>query len=406
MEDPSRRRLFDIAAMILLGVCLGFYVSEVKSSWVPELLRASPTSYKVNKSLGTEFRIFWIGSFMALKGELHDIYNSSKFEEVEKRLTDKKKGHVWLYPPNFLLMVLPLSLLPYLASLAVWLAITLGLYLLVLRRICPQPYVIFWILFFPGIVVNLLVGHNGFLSGTLLGGGLLLMNSSPILAGILFGLFFYKPQLAILIPLALVAGRCWRIMVITVISAAAIGIASAVILGPETWLDFVRNIPIAARLTDSPWFWDRMPTMYAAARAAGTGTLIAWTLQGIVMLGVIAGIYWVWSGNATVACRSSILILGILLFTRYAFIYDYAILALPLAWLWQEGQTTGWLSLEKPLLLYGWVMPAISSLMLTVGHCPLSVLLLPTTIALFILVLRRHHFELVKIQGTTVIASL
>ena len=405
MEDPSRRRLFDIAAMILLGVCLGFYVSEVKSSWVPELLRASPTSYKVNKSLGTEFRIFWIGSFMALKGELHDIYNSSKFEEVEKRLTDKKKGHVWLYPPNFLLMVLPLSLLPYLASLAVWLAITLGLYLLVLRRICPQPYVIFWILFFPGIVVNLLVGHNGFLSGTLLGGGLLLMNSSPILAGILFGLFFYKPQLAILIPLALMAGRRWRIMVITVISAAAIGIASAVILGPEIWLDFVRNIPIAARLTDSPWFWDRMPTMYAAACAGGTGTLIAWTLQGIVMLGVIAGIYWVWSGNATVACRSSILILGILLFTRYAFIYDYAILALPLAWLWQEGQTTGWLSLEKPLLLYGWVMPAISCLMLTAAHWPLSVLMLPTTIALFILILRRHHVELEKVQGMTVIAS-
>jgi hypothetical protein len=405
MEDPRKKRLFDITAMILLGVCLGFYISEIKLSWGPELLRASPMSYQVNKSLGTEFRIFWIGSFMALNGQLHDIYHSAKFEEFEKHLTDKKKGHVWLYPPNFLLMVLPLSLLPYLASLAVWLAITLGLYLLVLRRICPQPYVIFWILFFPGIVINLLVGHNGFLSGTLLGGGLLFMAGSPILAGILLGLVFYKPQLAILIPLALVAGRCWRILVITVVSAAAMGIASGVIFGPETWLEFIRNIPVAARLTDSPWFWDRMPTIYAAARAAGTGTLIAWTLQGIVMLGVMAGIYWVWSGKATAACRASILILGILLFTRYAFIYDYAILALPLAWLWQEGQTTGWLSLEKPLLLYGWVMPAISSLMLSSVQWPLGVLMLPTTMALFILVLRRNHVELDKVREAIAIAS-
>ena len=103
---------------------------------------------------------------------------------------------------------------------------------------------------------------------------------------------------------------------------------------------------------------------------AGAGNLVASTLQGIVMLGVIAGVYWVWSGNATAASRGAILILGILLFTRYAFIYDYAILAIPLAWLWQHGQTTGWLSLEKPLLLCGWVMPLVEQF--DVGQCTLA----------------------------------
>jgi len=186
---------------------------------------------------------------------------------------------------------------------------------------------------------------------------------------------------------------------------AGIGIASALIFGPDTWLEFWRNLPLAEKMTDSPRFWDRMPTMYAAARAAGNGTLIAWTLQGIMMLAVMAGVYWVWSGKASAASRASILVLGILLFTRYAFIYDYAILAIPLAWLWQEGQTTGWLALEKPLLLYGWVMPAMSSLMLTTVHWPLSVLMLPTTMALFILVLRRHYVERGKGQAVTVEAS-
>jgi alpha-1,2-mannosyltransferase len=405
MESPGSRRLFDLIAVALLCICLGFYIAEIKSSWIPNLLRESPVSYKINKYIGTEFRMFWTGSYMALHGELSDIYNNSKFEAVETRLAGTEKGHVWLYPPPFLLMVLPLSLLPFLASLGIWLAVTLSCYLLILRRICPQPHVILWMVFFPGIVINFMVGHNGFLSGTLVGGGLLFINSSPILAGILFGLFFYKPQLGILIPLALLAGRRWNILGITAISAAGIGIASALIFGPDTWLEFLRNLPIAAKLTDSPRFWDRMPTIYAAARAAGNGTLIAWTLQGIMMLGVMAGVYWVWSGKASAASRASILILGILLVTRYAFIYDYAILAIPLAWLWQEGQTTGWLSLEKPLLLYGWVMPAISSLMLTTVNWPLSVLMLPTTIALFILVLRRHYVERGKGQGVTVIDS-
>jgi hypothetical protein len=238
----------------------------------------------------------------------------------------------------------------------------------------------------------------------LLGGGLLFINSSPILAGILFSLSFYKPQLGILIPLALLAGRRWNILGITAISYATIGIASVVIFGPDIWLEFLRNLPIAAKLTDTPYFWDRMPTMYAAARAAGAGTLIAWTLQGIMMLGVMGGVYWVWSGKASAASRAAILVLGILLFTQYAFIYDYAILAIPLAWMWQEGQTTGWLPLEQPLLLYGWVMPALSSLMLAV-HWPLSALMLPTTTALFILVLRRHYVERGKAQGVMAVDS-
>jgi hypothetical protein len=405
MNQPSNNRLFNVAAVVLLGACLGLYVMEIASTWVPGLLRESSISNKVNRWVGTEFRIFWIGSFMALNGELHDIYNTSKFEEVEKHLTDYTKGHVWLYPPTYLLMVLPLSLMPYLASLAVWLALTLLCYLLVLRRICPQPYVIFWILFFPGIVANFLVGHNGFVSGALLGGGLLCLNSSPVLAGILLGLSFYKPQLGILIPLALLAGRRWKVLAIAALSAICIGLASALIFGYQAWLGFLHNIPLAEKLTETPGFWAKMPTIYTTARLAGTGILLAWTLQGLVMCGVSAGVYWVWSGHATPACRAAILILGILLFTRYAFIYDYAILAIPLAWLWQEGQTTGWLPLEKPLLLYGWFTPALSSVMFNLAHWPLGWLMLITTMALFILVLRRHHLELVKVQRATAIAS-
>lgn len=379
----------------MLGVCLGVYVSFIKWMWVTEISEKSPVSHKVCRTVGKEFRLFWIGSFMALNGKLSDIYNNSRFEEVEKSLTGDNEHHVWLYPPTFLLMILPLSLLPYLASLAVWLAITLGSYCIVLRRICPQPLIFFWILFFPGIAINLLVGHNGCLSGTLLGGGLLFIESSPILAGIFFGLFLYKPQLAILIPLALLVGRRWKVLGMTAVAAICMGLASVLILGYEPWLAFWRNIPLSANLTDIPLFWKKMPTIYAAARLAGSGTTIAWMLQGLLMVGVIAGVSWVWSGGATAASRASILVLGILLFTRYAFIYDYAILAIPLAWLWQEGQTAGWLPLEKPVLLCAWFMPLISLMMGGTSY-PYSLLILPTALTLFILVLRRHYSELGK----------
>ena len=212
MKSKDSSRLFDLIAVALLCICLGLYINEIKSSWIHNLLKESPSSFKINKNIGTEFRMIWTSSYMALHGELGDIYDNAKFEAVEKRLTGTEKGHVWLYPPPFLLLILPLSLLPYLASMGIWLAVTLSCYLLILRRICPQPYVILWMVFFPAIVSNFMVGHNGFLSGTLLGGGCLSINCSPTLAGILLGLSFYKPQLGILIPLALLAGRRWNIL--------------------------------------------------------------------------------------------------------------------------------------------------------------------------------------------------
>ena len=240
-----------------------------------------------------------------------------------------------------------------------------------------------------------------FCPGALLGGGLLVLNRSPYPGRHSFGpVLFISPSWGSSYPWHYWRGAAGKVLGITaVVPGAGIGIASALISAPMPRLEFWRNLPLAEKMTDTPRFWERMPTMFAAVRAAGNGTLMAWILQGIMMLGVMAGVYWVWSGKASAASRASILVLGILLFTRYAFIYDYAILAIPLAWLWQEGQTTGWLSLEKPLLLYGWIMPAMSSLMLTTAHWPLSVLMLPTTMALFILVLRRHYVERGKGSG-------
>jgi len=102
---------------------------------------------------------------------------------------------------------LPLSLLPYLASLAIWLAATLAVFLLVLWRIGRLPLIFLLSLAFPGTWINFICGQNGFLSAALLGGGLLLLDRFPLVAGLLLGLLGFKPHLAFLVPVALLAGR-------------------------------------------------------------------------------------------------------------------------------------------------------------------------------------------------------
>ena len=72
------------------------------------------------------------------------------------------------------------------------------------------------ILAFPAFLVNAGHGQNGFLSAALIGGGALCSTSAPLLAGLCLGALVYKPQLAVMIPIALIAARRW-----TTLAAAA-----------------------------------------------------------------------------------------------------------------------------------------------------------------------------------------
>ena len=62
---------------------------------------------------------------------------------------------------------------------------------------------------FPAVFLNAAHGQNGFLSAALLGGGLLIMDRRPLLAGVCFGAMAFKPHLALAIPFALIFARRW-----------------------------------------------------------------------------------------------------------------------------------------------------------------------------------------------------
>ena len=119
---------------------------------------------------------------------------------------------------------------------------TLAGYLLIVRRIAPHHLIIWWALAFPGAFQNFGYGQNGFLSVILLGGGLLLLESNPFLGGLLLGLFSYKPHLAVLVPLALLAGRRWRALAGLLTGALGLALASLWVFGPDIWRVFLGSL--------------------------------------------------------------------------------------------------------------------------------------------------------------------
>jgi hypothetical protein len=390
VEWLNRRQLPFIAALTLGAICLTLYVWHLQRTWGPILHGQSLLAPRVAPPIAQDFALHWTGSFLALAGEPASVYDYSRFGRVEQELTGIGP-HPWPYPPTGLLIDLPLALLPYFVSLAAWLTVTMGLYLLVLYRIAPHPLTIFWALAFFGTFENFFFGQNGFLSAALLGGGLLLLNGFPLVGGMCLGLVSYKPHLAALIPLALLAGRRWRALGGAVASGAILALASAAFFGWDIWWIFLKNISgtLNNLYTRAGWFY-KMPSVFAAARLAGFDVPGAWIFHGAAMLAAAALVVWIWSRPASTAIRSSALATAILLFSPHIWYYDLTVLALALAWLWREGCTKGWLPGEQLLLLLSWLMP-LASFCLAAGmqwsQGPLY-LALP-----MIMVVRRYSWE-------------
>ena len=193
-----------------------------------------------DKPIGTDFSNVWAAGKLVLDGQPDAPYDPVRQYAAEKEAFGGRPVPFfgWHYPPLFLVVAAALALLPYGWALLAWTALTLSAYLVTLRGILQRPETFVLALAFPATFVNLGHGQNGFLTASLLGGALLLLDKRPIVAGVLVGLLAYKPQFGLLIPLVLLATARWRVIgaaVATVFVAAAVATA---LFGVKVWVAF------------------------------------------------------------------------------------------------------------------------------------------------------------------------
>ena len=223
------------------------------------------------KPLGPDFLSFWAASRLALAGAPEQVYSMAAHAAAERAIFGG--GPVdyaaFFYPPIFLLVCLPLALLPYLASLCAWLLATGYVYWRVCgaylqdNRLLPLAFAAF-----PAVLVNVGHGQNGFLSGALLGGALLALDRRPWVAGLLFGCLVFKPHLALLVPVALVARGAWRVILSAALCAAGLAAVSLAAFGTATWRGFFAVSPVAREALEQPLVgFDKMQSACACAAA-------------------------------------------------------------------------------------------------------------------------------------------
>jgi arabinofuranan 3-O-arabinosyltransferase len=341
---------FAMLALIFLGI----------DAW---LHTRSGVTDATGEQLGRDFVNYWSGAHLAAEGQSRRVYDINAFLAWQRAHTAANAEFRWYsYPPVALLLSLPLAVLNFKTGLLVWLAAGWLASSAFLGRLLGWRMAMLVAFATPASFMNFLSGQNGQYTAALLGGGVLLLESNPVIAGVLFGLLCFKPQLAILIPIALAAGNYWRTFAAAGATVMLLVATSLVLFGQGTWLAFLHIAPINTQLMEhGDTFWHRMPTVFAMMRLTGAPVAISYGLQIFSSAAAILLTARFWRGAADMERKGAVLILATFLTTPYAWDYDLVALTFVAAWLAASGIRDGFRPWEKSLLALTVVMPLIMS---------------------------------------------
>src|SRR5262245_52113855 len=332
--------------VILAGFYLAFLVgSAFQGYWLID-----PSG----RPIANDFVNVFAAGKLALQGHAVAAYDWTLHKQAE----DAAVGYAfdgyynWPYPPTFLFPAAALAMLPYIPAALVWLALTLPLYVVTIRAIIGEPRGVALALGFAGVVWTIAAGQNGFLTAALIGGVLLLLDRRPVVAGILLGLLTYKPHFGLLFPLGLLLDRRWTAIVSATLSSLALAAAAWLAFGSEPWRAFIEQVLTTsdAVFRDGRAGLFKQQTLLGMVRFLGGPMALAWTLHGLLMAASAAAVCYVWHRAKSSEIKAAALGVATLLVTPYLYMYDFPVLAVPIAFLLRLALRDGFLKHELAAL--------------------------------------------------------
>jgi hypothetical protein len=283
-----------------------------------------------------DFYALWASGFISHEGQPALNYDSDALHLRQAALgMNPRAFNPFPYPPTFLLMLAPFGGLGLGVAFALFMSLTFALYLWAMTggnfrsalRWCGA-------LLAPATTITLISGQSGFLSGALMLGGLRLARSRPIVAGVLFGLLAYKPQLGLLLPVALISAGLWRSIAAAAVTCAVCAVASGWAFGDEIWPVWLHQ------MVDYSGHFDPlnhlMPTIAANARMLGLPARVALVVQAAVTIPVMIVVWRAFRAGVTERA-AALLVVGTFLATPHAFNYDMPMMTAAIIWYFEES---------------------------------------------------------------------
>ena len=266
-------------------------------------------------ALGRDFVNYWSAGQMVREHQVAPIFDRDAFLAAERRLFDPRLPfHFWSYPPVALFLVAPLGWLPYIPGLIIWSVFGVAVLVLWRRR--------------------------------------------PAAAGALLGLLIFKPQMALMLPLAVLAERRWTTMAAAAAVVLALLSLSVPVFGVQAWRGFLTGSLQTQQLMltqgSGPFQW-MMPTLLMSGRLLGLPTTVAMTAQAI---GAVAAMWAVWNGwrsDADPEAKAALLMAATFLASPQAFNYDLIPAAFSALVLWRRDQS----AIGQGVALMVWGLPIL-----------------------------------------------
>ena len=299
-----------------------------------------------------DFLAYWAAGRLALAGQIASVYDLAAHQAAEEVIA---KVHGWLpfaYPPPFLLIVTPFGLAPFWIAFALWVASTGILYALVAGRHGNWPYTFSH----PAFLTNVLIGQNGFVTSSIFIGGLKMLRRSPFLGGAILGLMVIKPQLALLLPFAMIAGRQWKAIAGAMASASVALVVAWVVFGTTAYLGFFKILPFFTEaMALGRWRWNEMVSVFGFCRYFDVPQNIALAVHAVVAFAALVLVCRAWWLDLDE--RDGILAAATVLVPPYLLTYDALLLVIPTLWLIERRRhlwviPVGWLLCFLPIAGY------------------------------------------------------
>lgn len=317
--------------------------------------------------VGRDFLNFWMAGRAAFEAEPGRYYQPETYTALLEQMLGGRYMQQWSYPPMVLLFAAPFAALPYLAAYAVWTALGVGLLWCAVRLYRPAPGLTWTLMLSPAALLCFYCGQNALLTSAALLAAFHWRAARPWLAGLLIGLLCVKPQVAILLPVLLLAERNWRCM-------AAASITVLALIGTVTALYGVGllesywqiGMPAQGQVLREPAavIAALMPTVFIQFWLLGFSYAPAMALQFGCSVAVVLLAYRAFRREAAPEVKLLLLAVGTVLATPYLLSYDVLLLG---AACLLFAQTTPLQRAEKYSLSLVFFLPFVQVMAVLIG---------------------------------------
>ena len=202
-----------------------------------------------------DFTFYYAAARLGLTHGWSGLYDlklqQEQLDAIGSRITIAELAR-YISPPPLAWLVVPLSLLPYRVAYALWSAILLLGLALTWRLASPGSgrvrvlYLVAAVGWLP-LVYGLQLGQPGLLvAAGVAGSYALLRRERPLAAGACLGVLVLKPQLAFLVPAALLVTGRWKAFSAATVVVAVLAIFSMAALGPDGVATYMQRLNFAS----------------------------------------------------------------------------------------------------------------------------------------------------------------